>query len=517
MHEAAAIPFHLLRPLWLIALVPVIAVVLLVRWRQSPEAQWGGVIAPHLLKELIVRPGGRGTVDPIYLVAAAMVFSILALSGPTWRRELPPFVEDKAPLMIVLALNSSMNQTDIAPSRLDRAKQKIGDLLAARAGARSGLIAYAGTAHLVMPLTDDGSVIAPFLAALTPSLMPADGKNVSAAVALAAQSLASEATAGTILIVGDGLDDGEDAVARQVAGRSNIAVLRVAPSHGGTTSALERSDAVPVSIDNSDIQALERRIETHFQAAQGDAFGAQWKDEGYWLLLPAALLTLLWFRRGTTVPWVLACFLMFHGWPAGAQSVTTINGTPWLKNLWLTPDQQGRIAFDHGDYATAAKLFTDPMWRGTAAYRAYDFLTAAQAFEHVGTIEGRFALGNAQAQNHAYEKAIKAYDEVLQAQPQNFAAKTNRAIVVAALKAREEKRRKQEQDDSAPPDEKADETVVDPDQKGGKRVQVTPADVTTPGAAEAWMRAVQTTPADFLKMKFAVQAATPAAKPEARQ
>src|ERR1700744_4576123 len=206
MHEAAAIPFHLLRPLWLIALVPVIAVVLLVRWRQSPETQWGGVIAPHLLKELIVRPGGRGTVDPIYLVAAAMVFSILALSGPTWRRELPPFVEDKAPLMIVLALNSSMNQTDIAPSRLDRAKQKIRDLLAARAGSRSGLIAYAGTAHLVMPLTDDGSVIAPFLAALTPSLMPADGKNVSAAVALAAQSLASEATAGTILIVGDGLD-----------------------------------------------------------------------------------------------------------------------------------------------------------------------------------------------------------------------------------------------------------------------------------------------------------------------
>ena len=68
-------------------------------------------------------------------------------------------------------------------------------------------------------------------------------------------------------------------------------------------------------------------------------------------------------------------------------------------------------------------------------------------FAQVDTIEGRFALGNAQAQNHAYEKAIKAYDEVLKAQPDNVAAKTNRAIVVAALKAQEEKRRKQEQDD----------------------------------------------------------------------
>ena len=67
--------------------------------------------------------------------------------------------------MIVLALSTSMDQADVAPTRLERAKQKIRDLLGVRAGARSGLIAYAGTAHLVMPLTDDRSVIEPFLAA----------------------------------------------------------------------------------------------------------------------------------------------------------------------------------------------------------------------------------------------------------------------------------------------------------------------------------------------------------------
>jgi Ca-activated chloride channel family protein len=260
---------------------------------------------------------------------------------------------------------------------------------------------------------------------------------------------------------------------------------------------------VLVSIDGSDIRSLERRIETRFQAAQGETFGAQWRDEGYWLVLPVALLSLLWFRRGTTVAWTLAFVIACQAQPASAQ------GSSWFKDLWLTPDQQGRLAFDRGDYAAAAKLFADPMWRGLAAYRALDFLTAAKEFEHVETIEGRFALGNAQAQNHAYEKAIKAYDEVLKAQPGHLAAKTNRAIVAAALKAKEEKRRKQEQDDPAPPDEKADETRVDPDQKGGKRIQVKPEDVTTAGAAEAWMREVQTSPADFLKLKFAIQAAAP--------
>jgi Ca-activated chloride channel family protein len=179
-------------------------------------------------------------------------------------------------------------------------------------------------------------------------------------------------------------------------------------------------------------------------------------------------------------------------------------------DLWLTPDQQGRIAFDRGDCTAAAQRFADPMWRGIAAYCALDFLTAAEAFRKVETVEGRFALGNAEAQNHAWEKSIKAYDEVLKAQPGHVAAKANRAIVVALFEAQEEKRRKQEQDDSAPPDLKADETKIDPNQKGGKKVAVTPQDVTTKGAAEAWMRQVQTSPADFLKLKFAIQAAAPA-------
>ena len=498
MPDVATIPFHLLRPLWLIALLPVIAVVLLVRWRESVTARWGGVIAPHLLKNLIVTPARTWSISPVYLVAIAMTLGIVALSGPTWRRELPPFVEDKAPLMIVLAVSSSMGRTDVPPTRLERGKQKVRDLLAARAGARTGLIAYAGSAHLVMPLTEDRAVIEPFLAALDPGLMPSDGKNASAAIALATRSLATEPVAGTILVVADDLGSADGTALRQAAGRNSLAMLGVAPPQDGNAGPL---DAVRVTIDGADVRALERRIETRFQSAQGEAFGAQWRDEGFWLLLPIALLSLLWFRRGTTVAWVLALFLL-QASPVRAQD------TPRLIDWWLTPDQQGRLAFDRGDYAAAAKRFADPMWRGIAAYRAFDFIAAAEAFSHVDTVEGRFALANAQAQNHAYEKAIAIYDEVVKAQPDNAAAKTNRAIVVAALQAKEEKRRKQENQDAAPPDMKADEMKVDPNQKGGKKIQVKPDDLTTAGAAEAWMRQVQTSPADFLKLKFAIQAAS---------
>jgi Ca-activated chloride channel homolog len=499
MLEQAFMAFHFLRPWWLLALLPTVLIVLLISHRDRIELQWGGVIAPPLLKHMIVNPQQRWHIKPPYLVALALVLGIVAEAGPAWRRELPPFVEDRAPLMIALDVSSSMGRSDVAPTRLERAKQKVHDLLAARGNARTGLIAYAGTAHLVMPLTDDRSVIEPFLAALTPGLMPVQGNDPVAAIKLAAASLADEPFSGTVLLVADNAGSSDAASLRQAAGRNGLVMLSVRPLQDATNVPIEHVD---VAVDRSDIQSLERRIETQFQNAQAEEGGMRWRDNGFWLLIPMALLGAIWFRRGMSAQWILVFFLL-HGVPTNAEAA---DGAPRFESLWLTPDQQGRISFDRGDYARAAKLFVDPMWSGIAAYRAYDFLAAAEAFRKVDTVEGRFALGNAEAQNHAYERAIKAYEDVLQQQPGNAAAKTNLTIVRQALEAAEAKRRQQEQQDITAPDIKADETKVDEKPKGGKRIKITPQDMTTAGAAEAWMREVQTTPADFLKLKFANQA-----------
>jgi Ca-activated chloride channel family protein len=493
--------FHLLRPWWLAALIPVALILFLLFRSERNELQWTAAIAPNLLKYMTVTPAQRWHIRPAWLVASALALAIVALSGPTWRRELPPFVEDKAPLMIALDVSGSMGGTDIAPSRLERGKQKILDLLATRGNARTGLIAFAGSAHLVMPLTDDRRVIEPFLAALNPALMPVAGKAPVAAVEVAAKALADELYAGTILIVSDDLGNAAAADLRRVAGRNELLMLSVVP----VDKAHSPIDNVVVTVDSSDIQAISRRIDTHFQSAEADKIGARWRDEGFWLLLPIALLSLLWFRRGVTVQWALLLCLLL---PATGHAQTA--DASWrFMNLWLTPDQQGRIAFDRGNYHRAAQLFADPMWRGIAAYRAYDFIAARDAFRKIDTVEGRFALGNAEAQNHAYETAIKLYQEVLKQQPDNAAARTNLAIVRAAYEAAEAKRRKQEQSE---PDQplyaSPDGMKIDKQQKGGQRTVVKPQDLTTPGAAEAWMRAVQTAPADFLKLKFAIQASS---------
>jgi Ca-activated chloride channel family protein len=68
-----------------------------------------------------------------------------------------PFTEDKAPLVIALDLSQTMDAIDLDPTRLERAKLKIRDLLEERSGARTALSVYAGTTHMVLPFTTDDS------------------------------------------------------------------------------------------------------------------------------------------------------------------------------------------------------------------------------------------------------------------------------------------------------------------------------------------------------------------------
>ena len=56
-----------------------------------------------------------------------------------------------------------------------------------------------------------------------------------------------------------------------------------------------------MSTDDSDVRRLIRTINSNLR--QADDPNAQWRDEGWWFLWPAALLTLLWFRRGWTMQW----------------------------------------------------------------------------------------------------------------------------------------------------------------------------------------------------------------------
>ena len=128
--------FHFLRPAWLAALIAIGLIWYLVRPRKPAQDGASDRIAPHLAKALQVGRAGTRKIYPIDLTALALVLLTLSVAGPTWSRVPNPLITETAPLVIALKVTPSMETPDLAPTRLDRGRFKILDLIAARAAAR---------------------------------------------------------------------------------------------------------------------------------------------------------------------------------------------------------------------------------------------------------------------------------------------------------------------------------------------------------------------------------------------
>jgi Ca-activated chloride channel homolog len=319
--SSALSQFHFLRPWWLLAIIPACALAFLIGWRQDAQHQWQQIIAPHLLNYLLVGGEQHRQIRPVHVLLAVWLIAIIALAGPTWRHEPAPFTADQAALVLVIEVTPTMQAQDIQPSRLQRASQKVRDLLALRPGAKTALIAYAGSAHRVMPMTQDASIIEMFADQLSPDMMPRMGDVAAEALTLADEQIRSAQQPGSIVWMTDGVEanqlDGLKTYRKR--GGAPIHLLAVAgdaglplppdspPAPGLDRSALKRAaDAAGgtltvISPDDRDVRQLARHIESHFVAAQEAEGGARWQDMGYWLTPVICLLVLVWFRPGWVV------------------------------------------------------------------------------------------------------------------------------------------------------------------------------------------------------------------------
>jgi len=535
--------FHFLRPQWLLAIIPALLLLLFVYLRDSVTRRWRGVIAPHLLSHLLIRPRRRFRIQPVHLVVVTLILAALGVAGPTWEREETPFTEDKAPLVVAMDVSYSMDAIDIRPTRLERAKQKVRDLLSQRGGARTGLIAYAGTAHTVLPLTEDRSVIEMYLMALASNVMPVAGKDPAQALALAEDMLAADDTSGSILFVTDGIaqDYVQAFVEHDKRSKDQIVVLAVGTREGGpirvdrTRFAVDASgrrkivrlnteglDAlareanavvVGVTLEDDDMRRIQRGVQSHLEKVQEEDAGARWRDVGYYLVLPVVVLTLLWFRRGWTIRWVAGIMLVVFITPVQARDFH-------FADLWLTHDQQGRYYFEKGDFVRAAELFEDPMWKGIAFYRAGDWEHALLEFVRVDTAEGAYNLGNTYAQiggEENFEAAVQSYESALQLRPDWPEAQANRDLV---LKLLNKIKKKEPEEEETPPggDPTFDPDEIKFDEKGkkGKSGELEETQLRSDQLAEIWLRSVRVDPAEFLRLKFAQQAAEEAQSSSSR-
>lgn len=456
---AALHAFHFLRPLWLLGLL---ALPLLV-WRGS-RVDTGvrelsrlvdAALLPHLLTG---RPASHRAATA--LLALGWTLATLAFAGPTWSRQPQPLYAERAAQVVAISLSPRMLAKDVAPSRLDRAKYKARDLFASNRAGQNALIAYAGEAFVVAPLTSDAGSLDELLDALAPDIMPVEGDNAAQAIEQGVKLVAqAKAGGGSLVLITDRADAAAQAAARRALAQGvRVSVLGIGTTAGGPVPLAEggflrdaqgnlelarRDDAalaalaaagggrfVPATDDHADIDALHKQLRGGAAVASGDARSEQWVDRGPWLLLPLLLVVAAGFRRGwlLVLPLVLVPLLL----PG------TAHADGW-RDLWLRPDQQAARALRHGDVATARKLARDPALRAAAAYRGGDYATAAQALAPLSDTDAQYNLGNALAKQQHYKKAIAAYDRALARDPGNDDARANRQAVEDWLRRQQQK------------------------------------------------------------------------------
>jgi Ca-activated chloride channel family protein len=458
---------HFIRPelLWLL---PVVLPLILLAWRkQSSGGDWAKAIDSELLPHLVASEGSSGSrLRQLWWLALPLL--VFGASGPSLERtELPVFDKSDA-LVIVLDLSRSMWATDTQPSRIRRARQKVMDVLDLRSEGVTGMVVFAGDAHVVTPLTDDTRTIENLLSALSPDIMPLPGSNATEALGLAASLLeTSGLTNGSVLLITDGLPKLSTSqvsdLLKPVGAALSILIVGTetgAPiplPDGGFLRDDSDQIVIPavdkrmiqqiasnldarsasVSVDSSDLTYLLSGTESSMTSDDSlERKTDTWVDLGYWLAIAAALLLLPLFRRGALSALVFAV-LLTDADPAQANP---------LENFWSTPDQKGASALADGDPALAATLFEAPEWRGTAQYEAGNFKSSSAEFGKLESTDSLYNRGNALALSGDLKAAIESYDKSLALSPDRQDAITNRELVKSLLEQQEQDQQGNDQD-----------------------------------------------------------------------
>lgn len=466
---AALSEFHFLRPLWLLALIPALALFALL-WRQSRNAgRWQRLIQPELLEHLL-EPGDRRRSRPLlWALLAGWMLATLALAGPAWEKRPMPAHQSQEALVILLDLSPSMRAEDIEPSRLVRARLKILDVLRQRRDGQTALVAYARSAHVVAPLTDDTATIESLVKVLSPELMPARGSRPEAAVDRALALMDAAGTErGRLLLITDGIVDAAVEPILQRLGDQpvSLSVLGVGtpdgapiPNNRGDFERDTQGEVVVAKLREDRLKRLAGRSGGRYQRLRGDGADLEWLlaetgpgeagqkqlerefdiwyDRGHWLVLCVLPLIVYSFRRGLLSLALALPLLGTLPQPAQAQD--------WLAP-WLTPDQRGAHELENDDPEAAAQHFDNPQWRGTALYRAEDYKAAAEAFARGDSARAHYNRGNALARAGDLEGALEAYDQALERDPELADAEANRELVERLKQQQKQQEKQQEQD-----------------------------------------------------------------------
>ena len=522
--------FHFLRPEWFIALIPLMLLVILIRKTTSKQSGWQSVIPSHLYQYMVIGKTELGAKPPMWMLAFVWIIGVTALAGPTWERLPQPVYQLKMGHVIVIDMSLSMRATDMTPDRLTRAKYKAIDLVNAIGEGEMGLVAYAGDAFVISPLTEDAGNITTLLPSLSPEIMPVPGSDPLLGIESAAELLTNAGyNSGMIYWITDGIEleqqqelqeyvasipftvnalavgTSEGAPIRQQSGEllkdftgsivipklNEGAVKGVVKTSGGRFESFTSNDA--------DIEALAAvslldKTDSEEGEEESNLQGDQWKEVGPYLLLLLLPFAAFAFKRGLV-------FIVLIGVlsPSFVQNAHALQSSQDLQNVavqtssapasasgpnplswWQKPfmndNQEALNSYQRGKYKDAVDQFNDETWKASSLYKSGDYEGALNAYQNIPGPNSAYNQGNALAKLGKLEEAIKKYDQALREAPDFEDARTNKKIIEDLLKQQQqqnqnEQQQNQDQNESGENSEQNDSQSSDQNNQDGSNDQ----------------------------------------------
>ncbi len=411
------------------------------------------------------------------LILTAILLTAVALSGPQYGFRWQEVERKGIDIMIALDCSRSMLAKDVPPTRLDRAKREIIDLLTMLEGDRIGLVAFAGQAFLQCPLTLDYEAFHIFLNGLSPDSISVGGTDMSAAIDIALEGF--EKTANTekaIILITDGESTGGDPLAAaEKAAKDGIKLfcIGVGDTEGAPvpskTGGFQKGSNGTIVLTRLDEESLKKMAALTGGMYVGSVAGDMdldviyhqeirgkmdvatlttqrkqiWEDRFQWplLLALAALISEMFIpaaKRGVLLL-LLTGMIVFSG----------------VKPLWAESfsesSQLGQGAYEKGKYDDALKHFIDAQLEkpespeinyniGNVYYKKGEYDAALRQYRKV--IETKepalrqkafYNLGNTSFRMNRIDEAIKDYEAALKIEPQDKQAAQNLEFARKAL------------------------------------------------------------------------------------
>jgi Ca-activated chloride channel homolog len=471
--------FHLLRPEWLLALLPLIFFSWMLLRKKLFSRNWQSVIDPKLLPHLLIGKPGKASRIPVFIFFIGGAIGTLSLAGPVWEKLPQPVFKQQSALIIAVDLSRSMNATDIKPSRLARARHKISDILKFRKEGQTALIAYASEAFIVTPLTDDVATIESLISSMETNLMPAQGSRTDSALEKATELLKNSAiNKGDLILITDGINPASNnAFDKFEAAGHRVSILAIGTREGGPitidnggflkddsgsivipklNSSNMRSTAIRtggrfslMTNDDTDIKHLLALLEINkgkAESTQTDMKADVWREEGPWLLLLLIPLAAVAFRRG----YLSLIFILILPFPQPADALS------W-DELWTNDNQRAAIKLQQNNASDAARLFNNKAWKASAHFKAEQYEQALEQYEGLDNTDAHYNRGNTLAKMNRTDEAIEAYNKALESNPEHEDALYNKEL----LEKQQNEQQKKKGDNSEDEKNKSDKEKSD--------------------------------------------------------